>query len=145
MTSRQYTWTPGTLLVVASRLASQHRFDNAFTGQSPNDAYQRDLLFYNRKDEFQSNQVERKHLSGKDGLYAKIYGHANVLRSTYLEAGRDCAFEHFNFKSLGMSNSSIINGSDNEAIEEKVYDYLIEIADDQVDTTSNPSMMTRTE
>jgi hypothetical protein len=145
MTSRQYKWTPKRLVVVASHLATQHRFDNAFTGQSPDGAYQRDLSFYNTNDEFQSNEVERRHLSGKDGLYAKIYGHAIVLRSTYLEAGRDCAFEHFSLKILGVANSSISVGSDSQAIRENLYDYLIKIADEQMDLPSNPSMMTRTE
>ena len=81
MENKNSSWTFDKLQIVVSHLADQQRFNCAFSGQNREAAYRTDLAFYNSDLAFANLPVTRRHLHGKDGIYSKIYGHAEALRS----------------------------------------------------------------
>ena len=80
MSVRQFTWTWAKLSVVVAHLADQTRFNNAYSGPDKEEAYVRDVEYYNGHPVFSSMEVNRRHLHGKDGIYSRTYGQANTLR-----------------------------------------------------------------
>lgn len=116
-------------------------------GQNPDQAYERDIRYYNGHPMFSKMEVTKRHLHGKEGLYTKLYGTAEALRSQLIQKGRDAALILLTPKSLGVSAATMIrDGSDYYiASRENVFDQLLVIANNQLETTSDPERMARYE
>ena len=142
MESKNFSWTFDKLQVVVSHLADQQRYNCAFSGQNREGAYETDLAFYNSDPAFANLPVNHRHLHGKDGLYSKIYGHAEALRSQTQQFDRETAIQTMNLKTLGlaMSRSSVPRNHKDE-----IFDSLMSISKQQLEKTDDPKRMTRFE
>ena len=147
MSIRQFTWTWAKVSVVVAHLADQSQFNNAYSGQDKEEAYVRDIEYYNGHPVFSSMEVTRRHLHGKDGIYCRIYGHADTLRAQLMQNGREISLGQMNHKCFGISSVTMMR--DGPAIfdsnKEEVFDFLISMSNMQHETTSNPARMTRFE
>lgn len=142
MESKLFSWNFEKLHLVISHLADQQRYNCAFSGQNREGAYEIDLDFYNSDTAFANLPVTRRHLHGKDGLYSRIYGHAEALRSQLQQFDRETAIQTLNFKTLGlaMSRSSVPKN-----LKDEIFDSLISISKQQLEETDDTNRMTRSE
>ena len=92
-------------------------------------------------------EVTKCHLHGKDGLYVKFYGMAESLMSQLVQKGRDAALLLSTPKSLGVSAATMIRDGADHYVSSRVsvFDQLLMIANNQLETTSDPERMTRSE
>jgi hypothetical protein len=147
MSVRQFTWTWPKILVVIAHLADQTRYSSVFSGQNHEDAYSRDIAYYNNESAFSTMEISKRHLHGKDGIYSRIYGHAEALRSQLIANGRDSAIGQLTYKLLGISTVTMIRDGLEffQSTKLTAFNQLIQIANEQLETTSDPSRMTRHE
>jgi hypothetical protein len=132
---------------VVGNLGDQTRATNAFSGQNPEDAYAKDLLLYNSQPIFATMAVTKRHLHGKKGIYALLFGIAASLRSQLIQNGREKALTFLTYKALNISTASMIREGRESFVKnrEEVFDNFINIANNQLENTTNPERMTRTE
>lgn len=108
MSVRQFTWIWAKLSVVVAHLADQTRFNNAYSGQDKEEAYVRDVEFYNGHPVFSSMEVNRRHLHGKDGIYSRIYGQADTLMAQLMQNGREMSISQLTHTCFGISSVTMI-------------------------------------
>lgn len=142
MENKNSSWTFDKLQIVVSHLADQQRFNCAFSGQNREAAYRTDLAFYNSDLAFANLPVTRRHLHGKDGIYSKIYGHAEALRSQTQQFDRETALQTMNLKILGLAMSRSLVPRN---LKDEIFDSLISISKQQLEETDDPMRMTRSE
>lgn len=125
MAARQFIWTWPKAVVVISHLADQQRFNSAFSGQNPDDAYNRDLDYYNGLSQFSDMEVTKRQLHGKDSIYTRIYGLADSLLSQLMKNGRDVAINLLDYKAFGISTASMLRGGEWSSYKQQKLWYLI--------------------
>ena len=144
---RQFVWNWAMIHFVVGNLEDQTRATNAFSGQNPDDAYAKDLLLLNSQSIFSQMAVTKRHLHGKKGVYALLFGLAESLRSQLIQNGREKALTFLTYKAMNISTASMIREGREFFVKtrEDVFDQLINIANMQLENTTNPERMTRTE
>ena len=147
MADLQFNWNWPKVEVAVNHVADQARFNCAFSGQDADQAYERDIKYYNGHPTFSKMEVTKRHLHGKEGLYAKLYGTAEALRSQLVQKGRDAALILLTPKSVGVSAATMIRDGVEYYVSSRhsVFDLLLMIANNQLETTSDPERMTRYE
>jgi hypothetical protein len=147
MSELQFNWNWPKIECTVEHVVDQTRFNCAYSGQDPDEAYERDIAYLNANHLFAKMCVTKRHLHGKDGLYVRLFGVALALSSQQCQKGRTAALEQLTPKSLGVSAATMIRDGPGHylATRERVYDQLLIIANNQMETTSDPDRMTRYE
>ena len=142
METKLFSWNFDKLHLVVSHLADQQRYNCAFSGQNREGAYEIDLEFYHSDPAFANLPVTRRHLHGKEGIYSRIYGHVEALRSQLQQFDRETAIQALNFKTLGLAMS---RSSAPKNMKDEIFDSLISISKQQLEETDDIRRMTRSE